>query len=245
MTIRAIIVDDEPLLRRSILRLLKTHPNVDVVAECGDGPSAVQCIQRLTPDVVFLDVEMPGYNGFDVLSRVQKETMPATIFVTAYSQYAVKAFEARALDYLLKPFGQQRFDEALHRVLQRISPAQEIAPESCSEPTTYLDRLPIHHRGRTSFVTLSNVDWIEAEKNHALLHVGERVAVVRRTLSSLEKELDPKQFVRIHRSTIVNRAKVREILPWANGHHSIVLDTGQQLRMSRYQQSARTLLSKG
>lgn len=244
MTIRAIIVDDEPLLRRSILRLLKTHPEVDVVAECGDGPSAVQCIQRLAPDVVFLDVEMPGYNGFEVLSRVQKETIPATIFVTAYSQYAVKAFEARALDYLLKPFGQQRFDEALHRVMERIPPAHEIAAESGSGPT-HLDRLPIHHRGRTSFVTLSTVDWIEAEKNHALLHVGERVAVVRRTLSSLEKELDPEQFVRIHRSTIVNRAKVKEILPWANGHYSIVLETGQQLRMSRYQQSARTLLSKG
>jgi two-component system LytT family response regulator len=244
MTIRAIIVDDEPLLRRSILRLLKTHPKVDVVAECGDGPSAVQCIQRLTPDVVFLDVEMPGYNGFEVLSRVQKETMPATIFVTAYSQYAVKAFEARALDYLLKPFGQLRFDEALHRVMERIPPAQEIAAE-CGNGPTYLARLPIHHRGRTSFVTLSNVDWIEAEKNHALLHVGERVAVARRTLTSLEKELDPEQFVRIHRSTIVNRAKVKEILPWANGHHSIVLETGQQLRMSRYQQSARVLLSKG
>jgi two-component system LytT family response regulator len=244
MTIRAIIVDDEPLLRRSILRLLKTHPEVEVVAECGDGPSALQSIERLTPDVIFLDVEIPGYNGFEVLSRVRKETMPATIFVTAYSQYAVKAFESRALDYLLKPFGQQRFDEALHRVVERIPPSKEITKESGKRPT-YLDRLPIHHRGRTLFVTLSSVDWIEAEKNHALLHVGQQVAVVRRTISSLEKELDPEQFVRIHRSTIVNRARVKEILPWANGHHSIVLENGQQLRMSRSQQNARMLLSKG
>lgn len=244
MTIRAIIVDDEPLLRRSILRLLKTHPEVEVVAECGDGPSALQSIERLTPDVIFLDVEIPGYNGFEVLSRVRKETMPATIFVTAYSQYAVKAFESRALDYLLKPFGQQRFDEALHRVVERIPPSKEITKESEKRPT-YLDRLPIHHRGRTLFVTLSSVDWIEAEKNHALLHVGQQVAVVRRTISSLEKELDPEQFVRIHRSTIVNRARVKEILPWANGHHSIVLENGQQLRMSRSQQNARMLLSKG
>jgi two-component system LytT family response regulator len=244
MTIRAIIVDDEPLLRRSILRLLKPHSEVQVVAECGDGPSAIQSIQRLTPDVIFLDVEMPGYNGFEVLSRVRKATMPATIFVTAYSQYAVKAFESRALDYLLKPFGQQRFDEALHRVIERIPSTKEILKESRSGPT-YLDRLPIHHRGRTLFVTLFNVDWIEAEKNHALLHVGHQVAVVRRTISSLEKELDPEQFVRIHRSTIVNRASVKEVLPWANGHHSIVLENGQKLRMSRSQQSARMLLSKG
>jgi two-component system LytT family response regulator len=244
MTIRAIIVDDEPLLRRSILRLLKPHPEVEVVAECGDGPSAVQSIQRLSPDVIFLDVEMPGYNGFEVLNRVQKEARPATIFVTAYSQYAVKAFESRALDYLLKPFGQQRFDEALLRVMERMPSTKETTKASSKEPI-YLDRLPIHHRGRTLFVTLSSVDWIEAEKNHALLHVGQQVAVVRRTISSLEKELDPEQFVRIHRSTIVNRARVKEILPWANGHHSIVLENGQQLRMSRSQQNARMLLSKG
>jgi two-component system LytT family response regulator len=240
MTIRAIIVDDEPLLRRSILRLLKTHPEVQVVAECGDGPSAIQSIQRLRPDVIFLDVEMPGYSGFEVLSRLRKEVMPATIFVTAYSQYAVKAFESRALDYLLKPFGQQRFDEALHRVMERVLQTKESVNKS-----PYLDRLPIRHRGRTLFVTLSSVDWIESEKNHVLVHAGQRVAVMRRTISSLEKELDPEQFVRIHRSTIVNRAKVKEIQPWANGHHSIVLDNGQQLRMSRSQQSARMLLSRG
>lgn len=244
MTIRAIIVDDEPLLRRSIVRMLKPHSEVEVVAECGDGSSAIQSIQRLTPDVIFLDVEMPGYNGFEVLSRVRKATIPATIFVTAYSQYAVKAFESRALDYLLKPFGQQRFDEALHRVMERIPLTKALIKESRNRPT-YLDRLPIRHRGRTLFVTLFKVDWIEAEKNHALLHVGQQVAVVRRTISSLEKELDPEQFVRIHRSTIVNRASVKEILPWANGHYSVVLDNGQKLRMSRSQQSARMLLSKG
>lgn len=247
MTIKAIIVDDEPLLRRSILRFLKSHPEVEVVAECGDGPSAIASIGHYSPDVLFLDVEMPGFGGFEVLSRIYCDSMPHTIFVTAYAQYAVQAFEARAIDYLLKPFGQQRFDEALQRITQRApAPTSSGTSPPNFQKTAYIERIPIHHRGRVSFVRVSNVDWIEAEKNHVMLHIGQQVAVVRRTLSSLEQQLDPKQFVRIHRSTIVNRAKVQEILPWVNGYHVIVLENGQQLRMSRYQQrSVRTLLLCG
>lgn len=246
MTIKAIIVDDEPLLRRSIHRFLRSHPEVEVVAECGDGASAIESIGRHTPDVVFMDVEIPGLNGFEVLSHIGADLMPYTIFVTAYAQYAVQAFEARAVDYLLKPFGQQRFDEALHRITHHSPP-----PPSCNtipincQQAAYLERIPIQHRGRVILVRVSNVDWIEAEKNHVLLHMGQQVAVVRRTLSSLEQHLNPKQFIRIHRSTIVNRSKVKEILPWVNGYHMIVLEDGQQLRMSRYQQrSVRTLLGK-
>jgi len=242
MTIKAIIVDDEPLLRRSILRFLRPHPEVQVVAECGDGPSAIESISRHTPDVVFLDVEMPGFNGFEVLSRIYNDTMPQTIFVTAYANYAVKAFEARAIDYLLKPFGQQRFDEALHRIVQRIPTPASL--QTGLKEAVYLERIPIHHRGRITFVHVSSIDWIEAEKNHIMLHIGRQVAVLRRTLCSLEQQLDPKQFLRIHRSTIVNRACIKEIGPWVNGYHTVLLEDGQQLRMSRYQQrSIRSLLS--
>ncbi|HEY0263971.1 MAG TPA: LytTR family DNA-binding domain-containing protein [Granulicella sp.] len=244
MTLKAVIIDDEPLLRRSILRFLKPHPEVKVVAECGDGPSAIESIGRHTPDVLFLDVEMPGFNGFDVLSRLGTGVVPYTIFITAYAHYAVKAFEARAIDYLLKPFGQQRFDEALSRIVQRQIHPGNASADNCQQ-AAYLERIPIHHRGRIVFVRVSNVDWIEAEKNHVLLHMGQQVAVVRRTLSSLEQHLDPKQFIRIHRSTIINRSKVQEILPWVNGYHEIVLENGQKLRMSRYQQrSVRDLLGK-
>jgi two-component system LytT family response regulator len=249
MKIRAIVVDEKPLLRRSLLQLLKPHPSVEVVAECGDGPSAVDSITRHAPDVVFLDVQMPGFNGFEVLSRIYVDPMPLTIFTTAYMQYAVQAFEVRAIDYLLKPFGQRRFDEAIDRVMQRLAPSRgTLLPSSITssaQRTEYLERIPVYQRGRVSFARVVDVDWIEAEKNHVLLHIGQKIAVVRRTLSSLEQHLNPKQFVRIHRSTIVNRAKVHEILPWINGYHMVVLETGQQLRMSRYQQrSARSLLGK-
>jgi two-component system LytT family response regulator len=239
VTIRAIIVDDEPLMRRNIVRLLKMHPTVQVVAECGDGATAIHAIAQHVPHIVFLDIQIPGLDGIEVLSRIDVNPMPLMVFTTAYAEYAVQAFEARAVDYLLKPFGQQRFNEALSRVMQRLA---RPVPTPIRK-AQYLERFSVQRHGRVFFVKAEDVDWIEAEKNYALLHIGTEVAVIRTTLNSLEHNLNPRQFVRIHRSTIVNRTKVRKIVSWFNGYHIVVLETGQQLRMSRYQQgSMRTLM---
>lgn len=252
MTIKAIIVDDEPIMRRSILRFLKAHPSVQVQAECGDGPSAVKSIEEHAPDVVFLDMQIPEFNGLEVVSKVGLERMPLTVFVTAHAGYAVQAFEARAVDYLVKPFGQKRFDEALRRVMERLpvagvpSPSPELRHLSAQQhQESYLEWIPVSLGRRVRPLKVRDVDWMEAEKNHVILHVGDQTAVVRRTLNSLEQSLNPKRFVRIHRSTIVNAEKIREIHPWLNGYHMVVLHTGEQLRMSRYQhQSARMLLGR-
>ena len=249
MTIKAIIVDDELLMRRSILRFLKTHPEVEVVAECGDGASAVQAVIRHSPDVIFLDIELPGLNGLQVMAEIGFDMMPLTVFVTAHAEYAVRAFEGRAIDYLLKPFGQKRLDEALSRIKERLVFRASISPRVQSpvkqKAHEYLERISVSHRGRICLIDVADVDWAEAEKNNVLLHLGRQVFVLRRTLSSLGHSLNPRQFVRIHRSTIVNAQKISEIRPWLNGYHMVVLNTGQQLRMSRYQrEGARVLLGK-
>jgi len=251
VTINAIIVDDEPIMRRSIQRFLKAHPSVQVNAECGDGPSAVRSIEQFAPDVVFLDMQIPGFNGLEVVSRIGLEHMPLTVFITAYGEYAVQAFEARAVDYLVKPFGQNRFDEALRRVVERLPVAgfplapPEVRPLGGDRQESYLEWIPVSLGRRVCPLKVKDVHWMEAEKNHVILHIGDQTAVVRRTLNSLEQSLNPKRFVRIHRSTIVNAEKIREIHQWLNGYHMVVLHTGEQLRMSRYQhKSARILLGK-
>jgi two-component system LytT family response regulator len=253
MTINAVIADDEPIMRRNIRRLLRMHPAIHVQAECGDGISVVKAIIKYSPDVVFLDIEMPGANGLQVVSEIGRDKMPLTVFITAHAEYAIQAFEDRAVDYLLKPFGQTRFDETLVRLSERLtSRSALVAPteQSASAPpprrAAYLDMIPIHHRGHVYPLKLADVDWMQAEKNHVLLHIGDRIEVVRRTVQSLADALNPRKFIRIHRSTIVNVDKIREIKPWQNGHHLVVLRSGQTLRMSRYQQeSASILLDKG
>jgi len=252
MTIRAIIADDEPLMRRSIRRLLKTHPSVEVQAECCDGPSAVKAIVKYDADVIFLDVQMPGFDGMQVVSEIGLDRMPLTVFVTAHAQYAVRAFEGRAVDYLLKPFGQARFDETLSRVESRLavealvaSPSRKVIP-TATEKLVYLEWIPVSNKGRVVPRKVTDVDWMQAEKNNVLLHVGDRIEVVRRTLNSLAEVLNPRQFLRIHRSTIVNVDRIAEIQPWQNGYHMVELQSGQMLRMSRYQHdSARLLMGRG
>jgi two-component system, LytTR family, response regulator len=251
MTIRAIVVDDEPTARHSILRCLQVHPGVQVQAECGDGVSAVIAIKQHAPDVVFLETRISGLSGLELLSKVGPKQMPLTVFVTAHAEYAVKAFEARAVDYLLKPFGQRRFDEALSRVEEKLAaqtPSRKPVKRDRVEESEskYLEWIPVSDKGRVRPVRVADIDWMEAEKNHVLLHVGRRLAVVRRTLNSLEESLDPRQFARIHRSTLVNAERIHEIHCWRNGYHMVVLKSGQHLRMSRYQQrSARMLLGSG
>lgn len=243
MKIRALIVDDEPLGRRGVLRFLKNDPEIEVVAQCGDGESAVDAILARNPDLVFLDIQMPEMDGFEVVRRVGPQKMPVTIFVTAYDRYAVRAFDANAIDYLLKPVGQARFERALARAKERIaeSSKEDVAErivatlEQIKRQDKHLDRLPISENGRILFVKAREIDWIEANGNYARLHVGARTHEIRETLTSLEQKLDRRDFLRIHRSTIVNVHLIKEIQPWFHGYHLVLLQNGQELRMSRYQ----------
>ena len=243
MSIRALVADDEPLARQSVRRFLRYHSDIQVVAECSDGQSTFAAILAKKPNLVFLDVQMPEMNGFEVISRIGVERMPASIFVTAYDHYALRAFDANALDYLLKPFGKTRFERALARARERIGPtfdretAQRIlrTMESVAGRGSYLDRLPVSQNARIVFVEVRDIHWIEAAGNYARLHVAGRSHEVRETLTSLESKLNPKDFLRIHRSAIVNVQFVKEVHPWFHGYHLVLLESGQKLRMSRYQ----------
>jgi two-component system LytT family response regulator len=243
MSIRALIADDEPLARQSLRRFLKYHSDIELLGECGDGQSAVDTILTNKPDLIFLDVQMPELDGFAVVNRVGVERMPATIFVTAYDQYALAAFDANALDYLLKPFGKTRFDRALARARERIAlhaDRESIqrfleAIEGIGRSQNYIDRLPVTENGRIVFVKTRDIEWIESAGNYARVHAHSSKHEIRETLANLEGRLNPREFVRIHRSTIVNLQYVKELHRWFHGYHVVVLESGQELRMSRYQ----------
>lgn len=242
MPIRALIVDDEPLARRSIRRLLSGNGDVEVVGECGDGESAVKAIREKRPDLVFLDVQMPEISGFDVVRAVGTDVMPVTVFVTAYDRYAVSAFDADAIDYLLKPFGKERFARALTRARERIAGQLNadgvrlaLASFEAVHRPRYAERLTAVDKARIVFVNVDDIDWVAADGNYARIHTRDRTFAIRATLNGLEKQLDPGHFARIHRSTLVNVRRIREIQPWFHGHHVVILERGQQLRMSRYQ----------
>lgn len=242
MTIRALIIDDEPLGRRGLLRFLKNDPEVEVVDECADGESAVATILGKKPDLVFLDVQMPEMDGLSVVRTVGISRMPITIFVTAYDRYALKAFEVNAIDYLLKPVGQDRFTNALTRAKRRIAEKSQCdlnqnikAMLERLRGNEYLEHLSVPQNGRIVLVRTKEIDWIEANGNYALLHIGVRTHEIRETLNALERKLDPREFLRIHRSTIVNIGAIKEMHPWFHGYHLVLLRNGQELRMSRYQ----------
>ena len=243
MSIRAVIVDDEPLARQSVRRFLKYHADVEVLDECSDGQSAVHAILANKPDLVFLDVQMPELDGFGVVNRIGPERMPGTIFVTAYDQYALAAFDATALDYLLKPFGKARFDRALARARERIALHESCesiqrfleAMGSTGTSRNYVDRLAVTENERIVFVKTADIEWIESAGNYVRLHARSGPHEIRETLSSLANRLNPREFVRIHRSALVNFQYVKEVHPWFHGYHLVVLESGQKLRMSRYQ----------
>lgn len=243
MSIRVLVVDDEPLARNSVRRFLKNNAEVEVIAECGDGESAVAAILTKRPDLVFLDVQMPEIDGFEVLRRIGVEQMPAIIFVTAFDRYALQAFDANAIDYLLKPFGKERFERALARAKTHIGghrnhdEARRILAglEQAGINLGYRERLPVAENGRITFVKTRDIDWIEADGNYVHLHVGNRGHDLRETLTNLEHKLNPRDFLRIHRSAIVNVHRIKEIRPWFGGYHLVVLENGKELRMSRYQ----------
>ena len=223
--IRTLIVDDEPLARSSLSVLLRLDPEIDVVGECGSGVEALAQIRGVKPDLVFLDVQMPECDGFDVLELLGKDTPPAVVFVTAYDQYALRAFEAGALDYLLKPFDNDRFDRALQRAKQRLTLSKDLPGK--------LERVAIKSVGQVAFVKVSEIDWIEAADYYACLHVGPRTHLLRRSMAELEQDLDPSVFCRIHRSTIVNLDRVRGLKLSEDGEYKVLIENGALLRMSR------------
>jgi two-component system, LytTR family, response regulator len=244
--ITALIVDDERLARQGIRMALRDEPDVKVVGELSDGPSAVKAIVKHRPELVFLDIRMPGLSGFEVIERVAQnhDRLPAVIFVTAFDCYAVKAFEARALDYILKPIDNARFHDAVQRVRDQLIPAEPEghapAPDTAvpmhgPDPARhdYIDRVAVRLHDRFVFVRMSDVDWIESAANYVQVHTRSREFLLRMTMCELEAKLDPRQFVRIHRSTIVNIDRVAELKPSLHGDFAVALLDGTALRMSR------------
>jgi two-component system LytT family response regulator len=224
--IRALVVDDESLARRNLTVLLRRDPDVGSVTECESGTEAIEEIRRSKPDLVFLDVQMPECGGFDVLELLGGDLPPAVIFVTAYDEYAIRAFEAGALDYLLKPFDDARFGRALNRAKERLAHFVPQRPRP-------VERLVVKSRGRVLFLNVADIDWIEAASYYACLHVGSDTHVLRRTLSDLERDLGDGTFIRIHRSIIVNVERIRGLELQAQGEYEVVLKSNARLRLSR------------
>jgi two-component system LytT family response regulator len=239
MKIRTIVVDDEPLARDRLLKLLRASPEVEVIGEAADGLDAVALIRRAKPDLVFLDVQMPELDGFGVLSALDDKERPATVFVTAYDKFALKAFDVHAVDYLLKPFDQERFQTALQRALKHLARHQ---PDEIHEqlsallheirPAQTTDRIPVKTDGRIVFVRTSDVDWIEAADNYVSLHVGKESHLLRETMTAVESRM-PRQFLRISRSTIVNTERIKELQPLFHGEYAVILRDGTRLTLSR------------
>lgn len=256
-TIRTLIVDDEPLARENLRIRLRDVPDFEVVGECGNGGETVAAIGRLRPDLLFLDIRMPDMDGFEVLERVDPEQQPAVVFVTAFDRYALEAFRVHALDYLLKPFDEERFAETLESCRQRVAerrrldsgeaaggPAEGALPASDpAHPGHYLDRLVIKSRGRVFFLRVATLDWVEACGDYVGLHVGEKSWLLRRTMNEMESRLDPRSFVRVSRSAIVQLDRVAELVPAARGEHVVRLTGGRELKLTRlYREKLERLL---
>ena len=238
---KVLIVDDEPLARERIRTLLEGRKDVTIAGESRDGRSAVRAIRELSPDLVFLDVQMPEMDGFAVLEELGQEAMPAVIFVTAFDQYAIRAFEVCALDYLLKPFDPERFGRALDRARMECKRREGgalreqigAALAEWRQRKKYVDRLVVRAGGRVCFVRLDEVDWVEAAGNYVRLRAGKEEYLYRATISQLENELPPERFARIHRSRIVNVDRVKELHPLFHGDYAVILKDGQQFTLSK------------
>jgi two-component system, LytTR family, response regulator len=224
--IRTLVVDDESLARRNVTVLLARDPDIGAVEESASGVEALESIKKSKPDLVFLDVQMPECGGFDVLEMLGNELPPAIIFVTAHEEYALRAFEAGALDYLLKPFDDARFVRALARAKDKIA---HYVRQTSRRP----ERLVVKEQGQVLFLDVAEIDWVEAAGYYACLHVGRATHIIRRALAELEKELGEERFVRIHRSVIVNLVQVRGLEVQTDGDYEVVLRTGARLPLSR------------
>lgn len=242
--ISVLIVDDESLARDTLRILLEDDADFEVVGECADGLDAVDSIKKQNPDLVFLDVQMPGLTGLEVVAEIGPEAMPTVVFVTAYDEYAVNAFEASAIDYLVKPFSDERFDATLNRIRQTFEKSRAADLESSlrtllSKTATEIPqdsgpkRFVVKEHGAIRIVASEDVEWIEAAGDYVILHANNKKHMVRETMSGLEKKLDSQQFVRIHRSTIVNLAFIRELKPYFHGDYIVYLKDGKELKLSR------------
>lgn len=237
---RVLIIDDEPRARNFIRKLLVNDCTVEIAGQCANGYEAIRAIRTKRPDLIFLDVQMPEMDGFMMLERLRPEEMPAVIFVTAYDQYALRAFEQHALDYLLKPFDQERFFRTLEHAKLRIGErkstqhtaiAQLLASAQCRR--AYFNRITVKRNGRILLLPTHNIDWIEAEDNYVLLHCGKDAYILRQTLSNIQDRLDPGTFIRVHRSAIVNVEALKELQRGFDGAYGLELKSGTKLRLSR------------
>ena len=256
MIIRTLIVDDEPLARERLRKLLENEPDIEIVGEAADGAEALAAAQKDHPDLIFLDVQMPELDGFGVIEGLEGEGMPAVVFVTAYDRFALKAFEVHALDYLLKPFDRERFQKALDRARHLVQQRQTgdlghrlsslINDLKADRPKPkYLDRLAVKTEGRVLFFKMDEIDWIEAADNYVGIHVGNEEHLHRETMASLESKLPPTRFLRISRSTIVNLERIKELQPMFHGDYTVILKNGTRLSLSRnYRDKLNHLLGK-
>lgn len=240
--IRVVIADDEPLARKRIRRLLSADRDLEVVAECSNGAEVIACLRSNPVDLLFLDIQMPELDGFEVMERPEAQRVPVVVFVTAYDAYALRAFEVHAFDYLLKPFDRQRFQKTVQRARIQL---QQIRKGAVDERLASLlaglqtrrtpepDRLAVRNGGRVLFVKTNEIDWIEAADNYVCLHAGTEKHLLRETMSAIEGKLDPARFLRIHRSTIVNVDRIKELQPWFRGDYVVILQSGEKLTLSR------------
>ncbi len=248
MPIPTVIIDDEPLARERIQTLLADHPDFEVLAECSDGHQGIEAIKEQAPKLIFLDIQMPELDGFEMLEQLEPDELPCVVFCTAFDDYAMKAFEVHALDYLLKPVDKERFATTIDRVRQRLGSTDGASTDGVDDTLRrgllelidelpsrrkFRDRLVVKSEGRVIFINASEIDWIEAAGNYARLHVGEDSHLIRETMIGLERKLDPDKFVRIHRSAIVNVHGIREMQPLFHGEYLVVLESGTQLTLSR------------
>ncbi len=239
--IRALIVDDEPLIRQALRSNLVSEPDVQVAGECGDGDAAIAAIRSLNPDVVFLDVQMPGTDGFGVVEGIGPAHMPLVVFVTAYDEYAVRAFEVHAVDYLLKPFDAERVQRAVAQVRLRLrekgtgdfARRLENVLAIVERQTQWPERLPVRSGQKIELVAVNEIEWVEAESNYVLIHTRGRTHILRETLGSFEKRLNPAKFARIHRSYVVNVSRIKELRPLFHGEYEIVLADGARISSGR------------
>lgn len=245
--VRTLLVDDEPLALDNLRVGLRRHPDVEIVGEAGDGRQAVQQIRGLDPDLVFLDVQMPDMDGFGVLRELAESETPEVVFVTAFDQHALQAFDVHALDYLLKPFDDARFDDCVARTVTRVRDRgrgqidgalqallRQIAPDTAATPhSEYIERITVRSSASIYYVAIDELDWLEATGNYVRLHTGTRQHLIRSTLNDLMDRLDPRRFVRIHRSAAVNVVRIRELQPWSSGNYIAILHDGRRLKVSR------------
>jgi len=241
---RVVVVDDEPLARKRLRALLGRHADVSIVAECTTGPEAVAAVDAHEPDVLFLDIRMPGLSGVEVLDALGPRAVPAVVFVTAYDAHAVRAFEQEAIDYLLKPIGDDRFNQTMTRVRKRLAahsalggrmPQPTVAASEPAESTreSPLTRIPIKSPGKITFVDVADIEWVEADGDYLRLHTSDKSILYRSTLAALERRLDPQVFVRVHRSALVRQSSIVSLEPYYHGEYVIRTRQGARLRLSR------------